>query len=123
MQNNGPDCGRPAASRYREERSDVSIAPRGGALSQDFVNTLLLLIGGAVAVYLIIMGLVYVGNRRQSKRYRPGRPFEFEPVWFLSQPEEEARAGRAVGRELVRVPSAPTPTRRPQQTGGASDSW
>jgi hypothetical protein len=87
------------------------------------VNVLLLLLGAAVAVYLIITGLVFAGSRRQSKRYRPGRPFAFMPVWFLSQPELQAKAGRAVGRELTRSTNAPTPTRRPQQTGGASDTW
>jgi hypothetical protein len=90
-------------------------------VSGNFVSILLLLIGAAVAVYLIIVGLVFASNRRQSKRYRPGRRFEFTPVWFLSQPEQQARAGRAIGRELTR--SAGAPTRRPQQTGGASDSW
>lgn len=85
------------------------------------MNVLLLLFGAAILVYLVIAGLVYVGNRRQIKRYRPGRPFDFTPVWFLSQPEKQARAGRTAGRELTR--SAGSPTRRPQQTGGASDSW
>jgi hypothetical protein len=92
-------------------------------LSRDFVNILLLLLGVAVAVYLIIAGLVFAGSRRQSKRYRPGRPFAFMPVWFLSQPELQAKAGHAVGRELTRSAHTPTPTRRPQQTGGASDTW
>ncbi len=82
---------------------------------------LLLLLGAAALVYLVIVGLVYAGNRRQTKRYRPGRPFDFIPVWFLSQPEQQARAGITAGRELTRAPSSPT--RRPQQTGGASDSW
>jgi hypothetical protein len=89
-------------------------------LSRDFLNILLPLFAAAVGVYLIIAGLVYAGNRRQSKRYRPGRPFSFMPVWFLSQPELQAKAGRT-GRELTSFTA--TPTRRPQQTGGASDTW
>ena len=83
--------------------------------------TLLGLLAAAVAVYLIIAGLVLAGGRRQSKRYRPGRPFEFVPVWFLSQPEKLAKAGVTTGRELTRATTSPT--RRPQQTGGASDTW
>jgi hypothetical protein len=87
----------------------------------DFVWTLLGLLGAAAAVYLIITGLVFGGSRRQSKRYRPGRPFDFVPVWFLSQPEKQAKAGVTTGRELTRATTSPT--RRPQQTGGASDNW
>ena len=90
-------------------------------MSTDFTRTLLLLLGAAVAVYLIVVGLVFVANRRQTKRYRPGRPFEFTPVWFVSQPEQQAKAGLTTGRELTR--SIGAPTRRPEQTGGASDTW
>lgn len=90
-------------------------------MSTDYTKLLLLLIGVAVAVYLVVAGLVFVANRRSTKRYRPGRPFTFTPVWFVSQPEEHAKAGLTTGRELTR--SIGAPTRRPEQTGGASDSW
>jgi hypothetical protein len=82
---------------------------------------ILLLVGAAVAVYLIVAALVVAGNRRGSKRYRPGRPFSFSPVWFLSSPHDQARAGLVSGRELTG--STGPSTRRPSQTGGASDSW
>jgi hypothetical protein len=89
-------------------------------LSESFVWTLLVVIGAAVALYLVIAALVYVGSGRRSRRYRPGRPFEFTSVWFLSSPERQARAGVVPGRELA----AATPARpRPKQTGGASDVW
>ncbi len=87
-------------------------------MSFDIV-VLLLLLGVAVAVYLVIAGLVYAGSARRTRRYRPGRPFVFVPVWFLSAPLEQSRAGLVQGRELM----AATPTRRHKQTGGASDSW
>jgi len=89
-------------------------------LSRDFVETLLLLIGAALAVALVIVALVYAGGSRKSKRYRPGRPFEFTPVWFLSAPEHQARAAIRPGRELVRSSGRATPVRG---TGGASDRW
>jgi hypothetical protein len=96
-------------------------------LTQNFLLILLGLLGVAVLVYLVIVALVYTGNRRQTKRYRPGRPFDFVPVWFLSQPEQQARAGLAVGRgpatrELASR-SQGAATRRPEQVGGASDAW
>jgi hypothetical protein len=89
-----------------------------------------------VAIVLVIGGLAYgAGARRTSKRYRPGRPFEFMPVWFLSAPERlSAATGSA---ELVAgphrealagtiEPPAVTPApgaSKPGATGGASDRW
>jgi hypothetical protein len=90
-----------------------------------FRTTLLILIGIAVGVFLIISALVYAGGSRGAKRYRPGRPFVFTPVWFVSAPERQARAGISASRELVQAPppaAAARPT-RPRETGGASDRW
>ena len=89
-------------------------------MSQEFVKTLLLLIGVAVAVGLVIAALVYSGGSRRSKRYRPGRPFSFAPVWFLSAPEHQARSAVRPGRELTKSSGQVVPARA---TGGASDRW
>ena len=96
-------------------------------MNLQFVRTILLLLGAAAAVALVIYALVYaVSSSRRAKRYRPGRPFEFTPVWFVSAPERQARAGisagPSTGRELVSSSGAPRPA-RPMQTGGASDRW
>jgi hypothetical protein len=88
-----------------------------------FTQLLFALIGAAVAVGLVITGLVYGGGSRGTKRYRPGRPFSFTPVWFLSAPEQQARSGAtgvAPGRELT---TAAGRVARPRETGGASDRW
>lgn len=93
-------------------------------------------------IVLIIGGLAYAsGGGQRGKRYRPGRPYEVAPVWFLAAPEsfDEARrddAGRADearGGVLAGKPQPPAISsgeveagRRavPQgSTGGASDSW
>ena len=89
-------------------------------MSQEFVKTLLLLIGAAVAVGLVIAALVYAGGSRRSKRYRPGRPFAFAPVWFLSAPEQQSRSAVRPGRELTRLTG---PVVAARGTGGASDHW
>ncbi|MCW3815691.1 hypothetical protein ONA91_14635 [Micromonospora sp. DR5-3] len=87
----------------------------------------------AVAV-LVIAGLAYAGARRGggggAKRYRPGRPFEFTPVWFLGRPEQLADSA---GTVLAAGAQAPALTSRKQElagreapaagTGGASDRW
>jgi hypothetical protein len=98
----------------------VSYDAQGAALSQEFVRTLLLLIGAAVAVGLVIAALVFSGGTRRSKRYRPGRPFAFAPVWFLSAPEHQARSAARPGRELMKSSGQVVPARG---TGGASDRW
>jgi len=36
------------------------------------------------AITLGIGGLVYATSGRRSARYRPGRPFKFDPVWFVA---------------------------------------
>jgi hypothetical protein len=93
-------------------------------MAWSFVTTTLILIGSAVGVGLVICGLVYAGGSRGSKRYRPGRPFVFTPVWFLSAPQRQARAGLSTSRELVQAPPAAVARpARPRATGGASDRW
>lgn len=89
-------------------------------MSRDFVELLLVLIGAALGVALVIAALVYAGGSRTSKRYRPGRPFTFAPVWFLSAPEHQARAAIRPGRELTKSTGRAVPARG---TGGASDRW
>jgi len=89
-------------------------------LSTDFVKLILVLIGIAVALALVIAAFVFSGGTKRSKRYRPGRPFTFTPVWFLSAPEQQSRAGL-----LGPLPAPATVGRvtRPRETGGASDRW
>lgn len=95
-------------------------------------ETLLIFVGIPAAVMLVIVGLVYASNRRGggSKRYRPGRRFDFTPVWFLSRPEQLADSA---GTALAAGAQAPALTSRKQEqagveapaggTGGASDRW
>lgn len=86
------------------------------------------------AIVLVVGGLSYAGGaRRSSKRYRPGRPFDFAPVWFLSAPErlsaETGSAELTAGphREAIAgattPPAAPSPGEPAGVTGGASDRW
>jgi hypothetical protein len=89
-------------------------------LSTEFARMLLILVGIAVGFALIVAALVFVGGSRRSKRYRPGRPFTFTPVWFLAAPEEQSRAG--IARALT-AGSLAGRIVRPRETGGASDRW
>ena len=98
------------------------------------LSEVLTLVVPTVVVVLVITALVYGGSTRTSKRYRPGPPFEFTPVWFLSAPAQLSGRADAVslpagppGAELPegRRPGEPAegPLRAAQVTGGASDRW
>jgi hypothetical protein len=87
------------------------------------VETFLYLLAAAIGVFLVVTGLVYVGTSRRSKRYRPGRPFSYTPVWFLAAPERQARAGVVAGTDLATRSGTVGRVVRPRETGGASDRW
>jgi hypothetical protein len=89
-------------------------------LPGSYVRLLVILIAIAAAFALVLAAFVFAGGSRRSKRYRPGRPFTFMPVWFLSAPEEQSRAG--IARALTSGSLAGRLT-RPRETGGASDRW
>lgn len=102
------------------------------------VSEVLILVLPALAVVLVVWGLVYAGGTHRSKRYRPGRPFHFTPVWFLSSPEQLTGRTEAAelpaGRQQQQLPSRPAgepavgpvlaaQTEGAQHVGGASDRW
>jgi hypothetical protein len=97
------------------------------------IETTLVFAGVPAAVVLLVAAGVYTGGSRRSKRYRPGRPFEFTPVWFLAAPEDAAEvAGRAelTGSARKALTGAAADDEWPAEaevhehaTGGASDRW
>jgi hypothetical protein len=101
------------------------------------IETTLIFAGSPAAVILLVAGAVYAGGSRRSKRYRPGRPFEFTPVWFLAAPEHVAEvAGRAelTGASRPALASGSAASEPDKEwpaeaqvhehaTGGASDRW
>lgn len=89
-------------------------------MNSEFAQILVILIGIALAFALVLAALVFAGGARRAKRYRPGRPFTFAPVWFLSAPEEQSRAGIA---RALRAATLGGRAPGPRETGGASDRW
>ncbi len=97
------------------------------------IETTLVFVGIPAAVILIIVAGVYAGGSRRSKRYRPGRPFEFTPVWFLAAPEQVAAVAaqhELTGSSRKALTSAAKDDEWPSEelvhehaTGGASDRW
>ncbi|WP_250009488.1 hypothetical protein [Actinoplanes sp. M2I2] len=97
-------------------------------------STVLIYLIIPAAVIALVASLVLAGSRSEKpdRRYRPGRPYTFQPIWFLASPEQvtgpdrPALAGQGEGHLAlpgpvledsagVRVKAGPT--------GGASDSW
>lgn len=105
-------------------------------------NTVLIFVVVPLAIIGVIAGLSLAASAgRRARRYRPGRPYEFTPLWFLSSPDSavspdpvmqptgsSAVAGRGHDRAVGAGPAAggtavtDTPVAR-GATGGASDGW
>lgn len=96
------------------------------------MTTLLIFVGIPVGVFLLVAAGVYGASSRRSRRYRPGRPFEFRSVWFLAAPERIIGLPPADGHGPAELPSAEIAVSGPNGTrngsahgvkGGASGSW
>lgn len=97
------------------------------------LSTFLVFVVIPVGALVVIGGLAYAGSERdkRSRRYRPGRRYDFQPIWFLSAPEQvngaaggralEQREQPALGSAVIEDSSGARVL--PGPTGGASDRW
>ena len=52
------------------------------------VETLLVYVGAPLAVVLLLALLTFLpGARKRKVRYKPGQPWEHEPVWYEPHPQ------------------------------------
>lgn len=102
-----------------------------GALILQLEQTLLIFVGIPLAVIAIVAGLVYAGGRKGAKRYRPGRSYDYAPVWFTSAAQPSGPGEHPDGTQ-AELPGTPTKAvamtaamavSAPGVTGGASDRW
>ena len=56
------------------------------------VQTALVFVGIPAAVVLVVVALVYARAHDRTPRYRPGGPWQFNPVWYLPHPEHAGPA-------------------------------
>lgn len=70
----------------------------------------------------VVAALVLSGGRRTQpdRRYRPGRPWNFKPIWFMSAPPAP---GSDAGHAAHAIESSSGAPVRPAAVGGASDRW
>lgn len=85
-------------------------------------ETLLYLLGVPAVVVAVVWALVYRGGPSAQKRYRPGRPYRFAPVWYVANRSHEPDREAAQLEAGQRRAALPGPGGRPT-VGGASDRW
>ena len=76
------------------------------------LDGLLVFVGAPLLATLIIVLLVYAPHMAKRPRYRPGRPYDADPLWFdgPSKPERALESSASADVDEVRG-------------GGASASW
>jgi len=117
--------------RYRDCCSDQLEHWRLGALRLSISNTVLVYVVIPAAIITVVASLVFAGSdrTRRTKRYRPGRPYDFQPIWFLASPELVNGVPAAAAGHDQRAIAAPVLEDStghrvlPGPVGGASDSW
>ncbi len=56
-------------------------------------ETLLVYVGAPLAVIVPVALLIYLPGGRSRSRYRPGQPWNHEPVWYEPHPEHAEDGG------------------------------
>jgi hypothetical protein len=89
--------------------------------------------GGIPAAFIgLVAAIVYGGSARRAPRYRPGRPFHFQPVWFVAAGDNpgstrQLTAGSRLAIEArhtaARGHAPETPALVGTGKGGARGTW
>ncbi|GGL02807.1 aa3-type cytochrome oxidase subunit CtaJ [Mangrovihabitans endophyticus] len=95
------------------------------------LSTVLVFVIIPVVAIAVVGSLVAAGtsSKVHSRRYRPGRPYDFRPIWFLAAPEQiGTTAGGPADNHAPVLEARSTEDssgRRvlPGPVGGASDRW
>jgi hypothetical protein len=96
----------------------------GGLMNM--AETALVFAGIPLLLALALAAAVYGRTMAQPNRYRPGRPWTYEPVWYVGSPTHvPTRPALAAGATPARALSASTLATVEQDvpTGGASGEW
>jgi hypothetical protein len=99
-----------------------------GALSLSITETILVFVCIPLAAIGLVFLLVYGTSAARSRRYRPGRPFEPTPVWYVAGNPESVAEADTQARALTAAEPASDGSEWPGMVhtgniGGASDSW
>jgi hypothetical protein len=93
-------------------------------------STVLMFVLLPTAIAAVVAALALAGSSgRRARRYRPGRPYDFTPIWFLASPGQVSPAlggptGSRAHSPAIESGEVETGARVPMgATGGASDRW
>ncbi|HEV7657521.1 MAG TPA: hypothetical protein VGP36_22700 [Mycobacteriales bacterium] len=70
-----------------------------------------------IAGLALLAALTFAPGASRSPRYRVGKSWDFEPVWYVARPDIAAPAGSAEGRAALAAAGRPE---RKALPGGAS---
>ncbi|MEO7262906.1 MAG: hypothetical protein ABI047_16885 [Jatrophihabitantaceae bacterium] len=91
------------------------------------VETALIFVGIPAVVVLLVAVLVYARAADRPPRYRPGGPWQFEPVWYLPHPEHAGPVSSIHPAGVHHGGARPAITGRVAEpataSGGASGEW
>jgi hypothetical protein len=93
------------------------------------MSTVLVFVIIPVVIVLVITAVARTGSdrTRPTRRYRPGRPYDFAPIWFLSSPEQvggkPAQTAQRPAIESGIIEDDAGQRVLPGPVGGASDRW
>ena len=59
----------------------------------------------------LLAALTFAPGASRTPRYRVGKPWDFEPVWYVARPDVDAPAGSAAGRAAIAAASGRTELR------------
>ena len=92
----------------------------------NMAQTALVFVGVPLALALVLAAAVYGRTVTQPNRYRPGRPWTYEPVWYIGSPTHvPTRPALPAGSTPARALTASTLAAAEQDVpmGGASGEW
>jgi hypothetical protein len=70
-------------------------------------QTVLVFVVAPLAGLALLAALTFAPGATRSPRYRVGKSWDFEPVWYIARPDVAAPAGSAEGRAALAAASRP----------------
>lgn len=72
---------------------------------------------------LAVLGvLVFAPSASRAPRYRVGRSWDYDPVWYVARPDVAAPAGSAEGRAAIAAATGRAlPSAEPRRSSGTRD--
>jgi hypothetical protein len=85
------------------------------------VETILVFAGIPLGLAALLAIAVYGKALVNQNRYRPGRPWTHDPVWYLPHPVGARGYGPTTA--VAALPAAAVAAAEPERMGGASGEW